>query len=120
MYQTSLPTVILTSKFVMTTQEIKAGDSFTIKVSYTSGEEMTVQEVTDISNIWDNTERLDIIDRFKYKEDVTDGFGVISLSASKTEEAIFDEKGEEINKTFEGTITVTAIDDIPASSILKM
>ena len=81
---------------------------------------LTVQEVNDIISIWDDTEKVDIINRFRYQEDLNDGFGKVSLTFRKCEEVVFDSNGVEESKNIEYIITVKAIEDIAANSILRL
>ena len=124
MYEIGLPTITMTSKFVMTLAPIKAGDSFTIRSFYQTGsiEEggLSIQEINDIINSWDSADLQELLNRFKYAEELIEGFGVVKISSKKIVDVEFSESGQELNKTFEAILTVEAIDDISAASILRL
>lgn len=81
---------------------------------------LSIQEINDIINIWDDTDQQDIINRFKYQEDLTDGFGKVGLSLGKCIDSEFDSNGVEVIKSVEYIITVKALENIPANSILRL
>lgn len=124
MYEIGLPTITMTSKFVMTLAPISAGDSFTIRSLYSTGlpEEggLSLEEVNDIVALWDSSDKEEILTRFRYAEDLTEGFGVVSISSQKIETVIYSEGGVEKEKTFEAIVTVEAVEDISAASILRL
>ena len=123
MYEIGLPTITMTSKFVMTLAAISEGDSFTIRSIYQTGqgeEGLSVEEVNDIADAWDSADLTEILNRFKYAEELVEGFGHVSISSQKIESVEFSETGHELEKTFEAIITVKALEDIPAASILRL
>lgn len=120
MYEIGLSTITMTSKFVMTLAPIKEGDSFTIRSIYQTSETLTLQELNDIINFWDSADLQEILNRFKYSEELSEGFGVVKIRCKKIENIEFSESGTEAEKSFEAIITVEAVEDIAAGSILRL
>ena len=119
MYEINSSTITFTTRFVMTLTEMKEGDSFTIKSSY-STETLSIDEINNLISIWSFTEQDSIISRFKYDEKETEGFGKVRISVNKDENIEIDDKGVEVGKSVDYTINVMAIEDIPANSVLRL
>lgn len=119
--------VLITSKFFMTLKDLLEGDSFVISRSYSS-EDYSLVEIDDISHSWDITLQQEIIDRFKYTEDVStsENFGKVLISFSKNDYSEIDIDtaglGEAIysSRIFSYEVTVTALSDIKKGSLLMI
>ena len=119
MYEINSSTITFTTRFVMTLTEMKKGDSFTVKSSY-STDTLTLDEINNLISIWSFTEQDSIISRFKYDEEETEGFGKVRVSVDKHENIEFDSKGVETGKTVDYIINIIAVEDIPANSVLRL
>lgn len=119
MYQIGSSTITFTSRFVMTLSEMKKGDCFTIKSSY-STETLSLDDINNLVSIWSFTEQDSIVSRFKYDDSANEGFGKVKLSVDKHEKIDIDDKGVEVGKSVVYTVNVEAIEDIAANSVLRL
>ena len=119
MYEIGSSTITFTTRFVMTLAEMKEGDSFTIKSSY-STETLSLDDINNLVSIWSFTEQDSIISRFKYDDSATEGFGKVRISVDKHENIDIDDKGVEVGKSVNYVVNVVAIEDIPANSVLRL